>query len=87
MEGWRQRRPGSNPKPPGRKTKTDLTLTGLLMEGLGRKCLVLTMSARASNTSSGLRCLDKRQWTAVLTGESSNAGCVAAATEMEVAFF
>ena len=34
MEGWRQRRPGSNQKLLVRKTKTDLTLTGLLMEGL-----------------------------------------------------
>jgi hypothetical protein len=34
MEGWRQRRPGSNAKPPGKKNKTDLTLTGLLMEGV-----------------------------------------------------
>jgi hypothetical protein len=35
MEGWRQRRPGSNDKNLliG-KRKTDLTLTGLLMEGL-----------------------------------------------------
>jgi len=36
MEGWRQRRPGSNEKNPlGKKRKTGLTLTGLLMEGLG----------------------------------------------------
>src|ERR1700680_3068265 len=34
MEGWRQRRPGSNAKPLGEKRKSDLTLTGLLMEGL-----------------------------------------------------
>jgi hypothetical protein len=42
MEGWRQRRLGSNRKTPNRegkrktekKRKTDLTLTGLLMEGL-----------------------------------------------------
>jgi hypothetical protein len=34
MEGWRQRRPGSNAKTLGGKRKTDLTLTGLLMEGL-----------------------------------------------------
>jgi len=43
-------------------------------------------SARASNTSSGLRYLDKKQRTAVLIGQSRNAGCVAAPTEMEVAF-
>ena len=36
MEGWRQGRPGSNAKPTGKKRKTDLTQTGLLMEGLGR---------------------------------------------------
>jgi len=37
MEGWRQRRPGSNEKNPlGKKRKTGLTLTGLLMEGLGK---------------------------------------------------
>jgi len=36
MEGWRQRRPGSNAKKAQiEKRKTDLTLTGLLMEGLG----------------------------------------------------
>jgi hypothetical protein len=36
MEGWRQRRPGSNSRnPQGGRRKTDLTLTGLLMEGLG----------------------------------------------------
>jgi hypothetical protein len=35
MEGWRQRRPGSNSRnPQGGRRKTDLTLTGLLMEGL-----------------------------------------------------
>jgi hypothetical protein len=35
MEGWRQRRPGSNDKNLLiRKRKTDLTLTGLLMEGV-----------------------------------------------------
>jgi len=37
MEGWRQRRLGSNSRNPqeGRR-KTDLTLTGLLMEGTWR---------------------------------------------------
>jgi hypothetical protein len=35
MEGWRQRRPGSNGKTPDKKRKTNLILTGLLMEGLG----------------------------------------------------
>jgi hypothetical protein len=38
MEGWRQRRPGSNEKTPDKKKKkekTVLTLTGLLMEGVG----------------------------------------------------
>jgi hypothetical protein len=34
MEGWRQRRLGSKAKILGGKRKTDLTLTGLLMEGL-----------------------------------------------------
>jgi len=38
MEGWRQRRPGSSAKTSWEeKLKTDLTLTGLLMEGLGRR--------------------------------------------------
>ena len=37
MEGWRQRRLGSNERPLARKNKTDLTLTGLLMEGLGHE--------------------------------------------------
>ena len=38
MEGWRQRRPGSQEDHSTIKgnCKTDLTLTGLLMEGLGR---------------------------------------------------
>jgi hypothetical protein len=37
MEGWRQRRPGSKEDHSTTKgnCKTDLTLTGLLMEGLG----------------------------------------------------
>jgi len=35
MEGWRQRRLGSEPKTHLRKTKTVLTSTGLLMEGVG----------------------------------------------------
>jgi hypothetical protein len=35
MQGWPQRRPGSNAKTLGEKRKTDLTLTGILMEGLG----------------------------------------------------
>ena len=36
MEGWRQRRPGSNEKEPLiEKEKTVLTRTGLLMEGVG----------------------------------------------------
>jgi hypothetical protein len=34
MEGWRQRRRGSEPKTHLRKNKTVLTCTGLLMEGL-----------------------------------------------------
>jgi hypothetical protein len=39
MEGWRQRRPGSNARNPqkekeNRKRKTLLTHTGLLMEGV-----------------------------------------------------
>src|SRR5579864_126754 len=34
MEGWRQWRLSSNAKPTGKKKETDLTLTGLLMEGL-----------------------------------------------------
>jgi hypothetical protein len=34
MEGWRQRRLGSEPKTYLRKNKTVLTRTGLLMEGL-----------------------------------------------------
>jgi hypothetical protein len=33
------RRPGSNAKTLGGKRKTDLTLTGLLMEGLGIQAL------------------------------------------------
>jgi hypothetical protein len=39
MEGWRQRRPGSQEDHSTIKGnyKTDLTLTGLLMEGLGRQ--------------------------------------------------
>jgi hypothetical protein len=36
MEGWRQRRLGSEPKNPLKKNKILLTRTGLLMEGLGR---------------------------------------------------
>ena len=38
MEGWRQRRPGSEEDHSTTKGnyKTDLTLTGLLMEGLGQ---------------------------------------------------
>src|SRR5579863_2252742 len=35
MEGWRQRRLGSEPKTHLRKHKNVLTRTGLLMEGLG----------------------------------------------------
>jgi hypothetical protein len=36
MEGWRQRRPGSNGRnPQEEKRKTHLTHTGLLMEGNG----------------------------------------------------
>jgi transposase len=35
MEGWRQRRLGSEPKTQLRKNKTVLTRTGLLMEGVG----------------------------------------------------
>jgi hypothetical protein len=34
MEGWRQRRLGSKEKTLPRKRKTDLTRTGLLMEGV-----------------------------------------------------
>ncbi len=42
MEGWRQRRLGSKEDHSTTKSnyKTDLTLTGLLMEGLGRACCV-----------------------------------------------
>src|SRR6267142_5104352 len=37
MEGWRQRRLGSKTRnSQGGRRKTDLTLTGLLMEGLSR---------------------------------------------------
>ena len=39
-----QRRPGSNQKLLVRKTKTDLTLTGLLMEGLGPSAAWITRS-------------------------------------------
>ena len=37
MEGWRQRRLGSKARIHKRKNKTVLTLTGLLMEGVGLK--------------------------------------------------
>jgi hypothetical protein len=41
MEGWRQRRLGSKAKKlPGGKSKTNLTLTGLLMEGLGSEIVL-----------------------------------------------
>jgi hypothetical protein len=37
MEGWRQRRPGSNVRIHGKKKeKTSLTHTGLLMEGVSQ---------------------------------------------------
>jgi len=39
-EGWRQRRLGSNVKPQEEgERKADLTLTGLLMEGVGRRTI------------------------------------------------
>jgi hypothetical protein len=43
MEGWRQRRLGSKEDHSTTKGnyKTDLTLTGLLMEGLGARCDVV----------------------------------------------
>jgi hypothetical protein len=49
MEGWRQRRIGSNQKLQGGKTKTVLTLTGLLMEGLGRKVLPICLKVWMEN--------------------------------------
>jgi hypothetical protein len=42
MEGWRQRRLGSDAKKKHKEgKKTDLTLTGLLMEGVGRQNLAV----------------------------------------------
>jgi hypothetical protein len=54
MEGWRQRRPGSNKKPLTRKRKTSLTLTGLLMEGLGKVNQHRLLTTTFSSTLCGL---------------------------------
>src|ERR1700674_783215 len=49
MEGWRQGRPGSNARNPQegkrkqKKTKTHLTHTGLLMEGVSRPPCAITL--------------------------------------------
>jgi hypothetical protein len=49
MEGWRQRRLGSDAKTSYREEKkTDLTLTGLLMEGLRRLLPVCRQSGNYS---------------------------------------
>jgi hypothetical protein len=50
MEGWRQGRLGSKEDHSTTNCKTDLTLTGLLMEGLGNHSL-----KRISEISDGLR--------------------------------
>jgi hypothetical protein len=52
MEGWRQRRLGSKRTnlQQGRKRKTDLTLTGLLMEGVEQCGSTNTVKNRTSVT-------------------------------------
>ena len=57
MEGWRQRRLGSKEDHSTTKGnyKTDLTLTGLLMEGFGRRNAVDLARGRAVNFSESRR--------------------------------
>src|SRR5258708_20241637 len=56
MEGWRQRRLGSNARNPqeGRR-KTDLTHAGLIMEGLGRRKPIKRWFFTKANEPSSVR--------------------------------
>jgi hypothetical protein len=56
MEGWRQRRPGSEEdcSTIEGNYKTDLTLTGLIIEGLGDKDSVLAFHEHASPAFVGI---------------------------------
>src|SRR6266404_6005085 len=58
MEGWRQRRPSSKTRNPQEgKRKADLTLTGLLMEGLtGDSPKISGMTARVQSEYSPAYC-------------------------------
>jgi hypothetical protein len=45
-------------KPPGKKNKTDLTLTGLLMEGLGPEFWAGRRESRLAQSGCGIACTE-----------------------------
>src|SRR5258707_14633373 len=85
MEGWRQRRPGSKTRNPqeGRR-KTDLTLTGLLMEGViaiyGERVVTPAMDVLNESGSSAGRGL-------IPSGDSPFFPALGTARKIQFAFF